>query len=71
MVKCEHNVIIGKNIKKLIKENYKSQEEFAWDFHVDVKTVSRWVNGSIDSISTVQELATHFKVSFFYFFNND
>ncbi len=58
----------GMALKKLIKANYSSQEEFAYDFGTDVRTVNRYVNNGINKIDTIQELAVFFRLSFFEFF---
>lgn len=54
----------GANIKQLIKNSqYKTQEEFAYQFGTDVRTVSRWVNQGIDSIDTISQIADFFDVT--------
>lgn len=58
----------GLYLKKLIRENYDSQEDFAYDFGTDIRTVSRYVNNGINKISTIQELADFFGVRFQDFF---
>lgn len=52
----------GEVLRKLIQENYASQEEFAYDFRTDIRTVSRYVNNGINKISILQELAVFFHV---------
>lgn len=52
----------GEVLRKLIQENYTSQEEFAYDFGTDIRTVSRYVNNGINKISILQELAIFFHV---------
>lgn len=59
----------GLYLKKLIHENYSSQEDFADDFGTDIRTVSRYVNNGINKISTIQQLAEFFNVSFQDFFS--
>lgn len=53
----------GEVLRQLIQQNYSSQEEFAQDFGMDVRTVSRYVNNGINKISLLQELAAFFRVS--------
>jgi len=53
----------GEVLRKLIQENYASQEEFAYDFGTDIRTVSRYVNNGINKISILQELAVFFHVN--------
>ncbi|HBN12777.1 MAG TPA: hypothetical protein DD415_04090 [Clostridiales bacterium] len=57
-VKKSISEIAGKNLKRLIKTSkYKTQEEFAYCFGTDVRTVSRWVNNGINNLDTLQEIA--------------
>lgn len=58
----------GLKLKKLINENYSSQEEFAFEYGCDVRTVSRYVNQGIEKIGIIQDLAMHFGVDFMSFF---
>ena len=58
----------GKRLRQLIKENYSSQEEFAYDFGLEIRTVSRYINNGINKINVVQELADFFSVPFTSFF---
>ncbi len=60
--------IAGQKLKQLIRENYSSQEKFAYDYGVEIRTVSRYVNQGINKIDVVQELAEFFGVDFKYFF---
>lgn len=60
----------GEMLRKLIQENYSSQEEFANDFGADLRTINRYINNGINNISTLQELAVFFSVDFLYFFQN-
>ncbi len=58
----------GEMLRKLILENYPSQEEFSYDYGADVRTVSRYINNGINKIDVVQELADFFQVDFMTFF---
>lgn len=58
----------GNHLRQLIKENYSSQEEFAYDFGLEIRTVSRYINNGINKVSVVQELAEFFCVPFTSFF---
>ena len=49
-------------------QNYTTQEEFAYDYGTDIRTVSRYVNQGINKIDIVQELAEFFGVDFASFF---
>lgn len=56
-------------LRRLIQENYPSQEEFAYDFGTDIRTVSRYVNQGINKVNTLQELADFFQIEFTDFFH--
>ena len=58
----------GLVLKRLIQERYSSQEEFALDYGMELRTVSRYVNQGINKISVVQELADFFASEFEDFF---
>lgn len=57
----------GEVLRKLIKDNYKSQEDFAFEFGTDIRKVSRWINNGINKVSTLQELAERFNAPLKYF----
>ena len=57
----------GEVLRKLIKDNYKSQEDFAFEFGTDIRNVSRWINNGLNKVSTLQELAERFNVPLKYF----
>ena len=55
------SLIAGANLKRLIKNSkYKTQEEFAFEFGTDVRTVGRWVNKGINNLDTLQQIAAFF-----------
>ena len=58
----------GLVLMRLIQERYSSQEEFALDYGMELRTVSRYVNQGINKISVVQELADFFALEFEDFF---
>lgn len=60
--------IAGEVLRKLIRENYPSQEEFAYDYGIDIRTLSRYINQGINKIDVIQELARFFKLDFVDFF---
>lgn len=68
MTNTDWSLHAGKVLKRLIAENYSSQEEFAYDFHIELRTVNRYVNQGINKVSTLQELALHFNVEITEFF---
>lgn len=71
MNKTSYMQIAGQKLKQLIKDNYPSQEEFAYDYGLEIRTVSRYCNEGINKIIIVQELAEFFNVDFTYFFGSD
>ncbi len=60
----------GMMLRKLIQENYRSQEDFSYDYGMDIRTVSRYINNGINKIDVVQELAEFFDVPFIAFFSD-
>ncbi len=60
----------GNALRRLIQENYSTQEDFAYDYGLDIRSVSRYVNGGISKIDTIQELADFFKVDYTEFFKD-
>ena len=68
MIEKAFSLLAGERLRQLIKENYSSQEEFAFDYPMDLRTVSRYINNGITKIDTIQELAEFFKVPFIAFF---
>lgn len=58
----------GKVLRELIRKNYATQEEFALDYGLEIRTVSRYINQGINKVDVVQELADFFSVDFSYFF---
>lgn len=60
--------IAGKTLRRLIQENYSTQEEFAYEYGLEIRTVSRYINNGINKIDTIQQLAIFFKIDFMDFF---
>jgi len=58
----------GDVLRRLIQENYPSQEEFALDFGAELRTISRYVNQGINKVTALQELADFFGVALEDFF---
>lgn len=54
----------GNALRRLIQENYATQEDFAYDYGLDIRSVSRYVNSGISKIDTIQELADFFMVDY-------
>ena len=63
-------LVAGANLKRLIKNSkYKTQEEFAFEFCTDVRTVGRWVNKGIKNLDTIQQIAAFFDIDTRAFFS--
>lgn len=60
----------GNALRRLIQENYATQEDFAYDYGLDIRSVSRYVNNGISKIDTIQEIADFFKVEYTEFFKD-
>lgn len=71
MSDLSYALIAGQNLKQLIKENYSTQEDFAYDYGAEIRTISRYVNQGINKIDVIQELAEFFDVPFEYFFRKN
>ena len=63
-------LVAGANLKRLIKNSkYKTQEEFAFEFGIDVRTIRRWVNKGIKNLDTIQQIAAFFGIDALAFFS--
>ena len=63
-------LVAGANLKRLIKNSkYKTQEEFAFEFGTDVRTIGRWINKGIRNLDTIQLIAAFFGVDALTFFS--
>ena len=63
--------VAGLVLRRLILENYKTQEDFSYDFGADLRTVNRYINQGINKLTTIQELAMFFKVEWRLFFDSE
>ena len=55
--------IAGERLKRLIKESkYQTQEEFAFAFGAESRTLSRWLNQGVRNIDTLEQLADFLSV---------
>ena len=61
-------MIAAAYLRKLIQKHYKTQEQFAYDYGIEIRTLSRYLNNGINKIDVIQELAMFFDVSFTDFF---
>ncbi len=61
----ERKKIVGRNLKMLVKgrKDLRTQERFAEFVDKDVKTVRRWFNQGVDSLSLITTLADALGVS--------
>lgn len=57
----------GEKLRQLIKVNFKTQQEFADRYGMELRTVSRYINQGIKDVDVIQELADYFQVDFFEF----
>ena len=58
----------GQKLRELIARDFESQEDFAFAYGCDVRTVSRYVNQGIEKVGVIQDLALYFNVDFMAFF---
>lgn len=61
MSNCSYTLAAGLALKHYIKENYPSQQAFADDFGVDLRTVNRYVTKGITPMPTIEEIASFFQ----------
>lgn len=55
--------IAGENLKRIIKgTKYRTQEEFAYAFGTETRTLSRWLNQGVKDIDTLEQLADFLSV---------
>ena len=68
MSNIDYTLRAGQKLRELINQNYRTQEDFAYDFGADLRTVNRYVNEGINKLNVIQELAEYFGVDIKYFF---
>ena len=66
----EHNnqdlgLVAGAKLKCLLKERGMTQEDFAFEFGVDVRTIRRWVKGGVYDLRQLQQFADFFEMDVF------
>ena len=60
------SLIAGINLKRLIRESkYRTQENFAYEFGAEIRTVSRWLNAGVKNIDTLEEIAYFLDIDIF------
>ncbi len=67
MIKESYSVIAGKALKKILNDNKISQQDFAFDYGCDIRTVSRYVNKGITKIQDIEDIAYYFDIELFDF----
>lgn len=58
-------LVAGANLKHLLTERRMTQEDFADEFGVDVRTVRRWVKGNLYDLRQLQQIADFFEIDVF------
>lgn len=58
----------GQKLRQLIQENFRTQEDFAYRYGMELRTVNRYINQGINKVDIIQELADFFNVDFLDFF---
>ena len=66
----EHNhqdlgLVAGAKLKCLLKERGMTQQDFADEFGVDVRTIRRWVKGGMYDLRQLQQIADFFEIDVF------
>ena len=56
------SILVGKNVKRIIKEKGFTQEKFAEKMCVDPTTVRRWLAHGIKDIDTIRSIADLFGI---------
>ena len=60
------SLIAGINLKRLIRSSkYRTQENFAYEFGAEIRTVSRWLNAGVKHIDTLEEIASFLEIDVF------
>jgi len=70
MIELTPQLKAGRKLRELIARDFDSQEDFAFEYGCDVRTISRYVNQGIEKVGVIQELAMYFNVDFMDFFKD-
>ena len=63
------SLIVGINLKRLIRSSrYRTQENFAYEFGAEIRTVSRWLNAGVKNIETIEEIEDNIEIDVFELF---
>ena len=68
MAEITRQLKAGQKLRQLIQENFRTQDELAERYGMELRTVSRYINNGINKIDVIQELADFFQVDFIEFF---
>jgi len=61
--KLSLNRIVGMNLKRMIRQSrYRTQEEFAYAYGYELRTISRWLNEGLDSLGKIEEVAEFLEI---------
>ena len=63
MMQLTPQQIAGKTLRRLIRENYTSQQEFADEYGMEIRSVNRYINNGINKLDIIQELAQYFNLT--------
>lgn len=58
----------GQNLKRLIKECNMTQEQFAFEYGMDLRTLNRYINEGLKKTYLIAEFADYFCVAITEFF---
>jgi transcriptional regulator with XRE-family HTH domain len=56
------SLVAGENLRHLIQKSNRTQEQFAFEFGANDRTVRRWIKNGINSLSIIEEVARFFGV---------
>ncbi len=70
MIELTPQLKAGRKLRELIARDFDSQEDFAFEYGCDVRTISRYVNQGIEKVGVIQELAMYFNIDFMDFFKD-
>lgn len=57
------SVVAGANLKRLIKEQYQTQERFAEAYNTDARCVRRWISNGLTKTEQIEEIARFFDIN--------
>lgn len=63
-----YSIVAGRALKKVLSIHKMSQQDFAFDYGCDIRTVSRYINNGISKIQDIEYIANFFDIPFLDFF---